>query len=46
MTDILSAIAAENGIIESNDTTANTDTSNNDATAQAATDAARRQNNL
>lgn len=40
MTDILSAIAAENGIIESNDTTANTDTSNNDATAQAATDAA------
>ncbi|MDN5619131.1 MAG: DEAD/DEAH box helicase [Psychrobacter sp.] len=40
MTDILSAIAAENGIIESNDTTANTDTSNTDATAQAATDAA------
>ncbi|WP_286708324.1 DEAD/DEAH box helicase, partial [Psychrobacter sp. UBA2514] len=40
MTDILSAIAAENGIIESNDTTANTDASNNDATAQAATDAA------
>ncbi|MGP5360215.1 DEAD/DEAH box helicase [Psychrobacter celer] len=39
MTDILSAIAAENGIIESTDTP-NTDTSNTDATAQAATDAA------
>ncbi|PJX23472.1 DEAD/DEAH box helicase [Psychrobacter sp. L7] len=39
MTDILSAIAAENGIIESTDTP-NTDTSNTDATAQAATDVA------
>ncbi|WP_058368835.1 DEAD/DEAH box helicase [Psychrobacter sp. ENNN9_III] len=39
MTDILSTIAAENGIIESTDTP-NTDISNTDATAQAATDAA------
>ena len=39
MTDILSAIAAENGIIESTDTP-NTDTSKTDTTAQAATDAA------
>ena len=39
MTDILSAIAAENGIIESTDTpntTANTDTNNQAATADAA----------
>ena len=44
MTDILSAIAAENGIIESTDTpntdTSKTDTSKTDTTAQAATDAA------
>ncbi|MGO3876134.1 MAG: DEAD/DEAH box helicase [Psychrobacter celer] len=39
MTDILSAIAAENGIIESTDTP-NTDTFKTDTTAQAATDAA------
>lgn len=36
MTDILSTIAAENGIIESNDTP-NTDTSNTDTNNQAAT---------
>ena len=36
MTDILSAIAAENGIIESNDTTANTDTNTQAATTDAA----------
>ena len=36
MTDILSTIAAENGIIESNNTQANTDTNNQAATTDAA----------
>ncbi|MER2164788.1 MAG: ATP-dependent helicase, partial [Psychrobacter alimentarius] len=36
MTDILSTIAAENGIIESNNTTVNTDTNDQAATTDAA----------